>query len=92
MELESKTFNTDELVAAAQRALWFRLGSVGIRLVESEIDRFFKYDLPELFRDAYRKAESEGIRLAVAQAEQSSRTLLEGVLAGVELAEKKKKP
>lgn len=65
------------------------LGGPGFRAVQPEIEDFMHDEVGEALRDAFREAKGLYIEQTFKQANQASRTLLEGVMAGAEIERRK---
>lgn len=85
MSLKSDKYDSSEavehLVWDARRAV----GEPGWRLVGPELEDFIRHEIAGALLTAFSKAEALYVNEAFHRQEQSSRTLLEGVLAGAKL-------
>ena len=85
MSLKSDNYDSSE---AVERLVWdarHAVGETGWRVVGPELEGFIRYEVAGALLSAFSKAEALYVREQFDRSEQSSRTLLEGVLAGCKL-------
>jgi hypothetical protein len=91
MSLKSDDYDSSETV---KQLIWDARGIVGEpgwRMAGPEIEAFIRYRVADALLNAFSKAEALYINDMVKQADQNSRNMVEAVLAGASLAERKAK-
>ena len=90
MSLKADDYDPSETLERLRWQLRDALGSPLWRIAGLELDDFLEHEVREALREAFSKAEAIYVHERFKQADQSSRTLLEGILAGAELARRKR--
>lgn len=88
--LKRDEFDTDKLIEGLQWKLEGIVGKPVMRMAGPELRSFLEFEVRQALHDAFAEAESLYLRDMIQQSEQSTRTLLEGVLAGVHLGQQSK--
>ena len=89
MALEVDNYDPEPAVKRLLYHARCSLGGPGFRAVRPELEDFMHDAVADALRDAFSKAEGIYLRQAIGFADQASRTLLEGVLAGAEVERRK---
>jgi hypothetical protein len=88
MSLKERSFDSDEIVENLKYELGFVVGKPVMRMAGPELLSFIDNEVRRALHNAFARCEALYIREMCDRSAQSSRTLLEGVLAGAELARK----
>lgn len=85
MTLEVEKYDTTKEINELRLDIRHRLGDPMYRMVRNEIETFLQNDVGAALKRAFSDAEAIYVFRIFDNSEASSRTLLEGVMAGIEL-------
>jgi hypothetical protein len=91
MSLKSDDYDPETILAGLRKDLYYAVGGPVMRMAGPELEEFLDYSVRRALMSAFSRAESLYIDDMVKQADQSSRTLLEGILAGATVGRQKRK-
>jgi hypothetical protein len=90
VSLKIDQFDPEPILAALREDLFYTLGKPIMRMAGPEMEAFIEYSVRDALGRAFSAAESLYIGDMVKRADQSSRSMLEAVMAGAEIGRRKR--